>query len=78
MRWRWRRPAPAPPSNVRVEYLDGRVVPLECAYLGRSREGIHTWAAVLIVAAADGMQVCCDRLPARTRIVVAAGPIEDW
>jgi hypothetical protein len=54
-------------------------VPLECVYLGQ-RSGIHTWAAVLVVEAEDGMRVSCDALPPRTGVVVAAGrPAgEDW
>jgi hypothetical protein len=81
VRWlrRGRKVEPRPPANVRVEYPDGRVVPLECVYLG-DRGGLHTWAAVLVVEAEDGMRLCCDALPPRTGVVVAAGRRvgEDW
>ncbi len=73
---RFRKP-PRPPENVRVEYPDGRVVPVECVYRGR-RGGVHEWEAVLLVAAEPGMRVCVDVLPPRTSVVLTAVQEDIW
>jgi hypothetical protein len=61
---------PVPPENVRVQLADGTAVPCELSY-GGLRDGLHTWTAAVPVQVAGGrFTVLCDRLPARTTIMV--------
>lgn len=66
---------PTPPVNVRLEYSDGRVVPLECFYLGLDDEDLHQWEAVTEIDLASLLegQAClrADVLPERTSLVLS-------
>lgn len=70
----FRRRPPEPPKNVRLLYPDGTVVPVECVYDGRDRDGIHVWRIVLPEAirpyylAGGRFAVSIDELPARTTV----------
>jgi hypothetical protein len=70
MRWLNRR-QPEPPTNVRLEFDNGDVVPLECVYVGRQK-GLHHWEAVYHVDASghDAARLLFDTLPGYTSIGV--------
>jgi hypothetical protein len=67
---------PVPPQNLRLEFADGRVVPVECVYAGieQGPDGglVHHWQVVTEVAAAEPPQALdYDVLPSRTVVSVA-------
>jgi hypothetical protein len=61
---------PRPPENLRIEYPDGRVIPLEVAYQGRDVHGMHVWVATqrVVMDLDEGFVVVGDLLPAMTRV----------
>lgn len=65
-----RRAAPAEvPTNARIEYADGRVVPLELTYDGFT-DGAHLWtvANVDTIPRDNAARLAVDTLPAHTAI----------
>jgi hypothetical protein len=65
----WREPEP--PTNVRIETPDGRIVPLTVLYTGRTR-GITVWEAVVPDDVPGGCYgvLRMDKLPAKTQITL--------
>jgi hypothetical protein len=61
--------SPEPPRNVRIEYRDGTVVPLELTYVG-VEDGQHVWQVVsppnLLLHNGDALTM--NELPANTSI----------
>lgn len=70
---------PDPPHNVRVTHPNGQVIPIDCVYKGRSRDGIHEWHAVWTLpwlpVAPWAIEV--ESLPAQTAVVLHAEPPAD-
>lgn len=67
---------PEPPENLRLQFEDGRVVPVECVYAGieRGPDGgpLHHWQIVTELAAAGPPSALdYDKLPSRTVVSVA-------
>jgi hypothetical protein len=62
---------PVPPEDVRVVMDDGRVIPIECVYVGY-RAGLHVWAAVWNLPE-DPVRVQIGMMPARTMVVAGVG-----
>lgn len=61
---------PIPPQNVRIEQLDGTIVPVELIYGGREA-GMHKWIAVTPVTGLDrGAILKADMIPADTAIAI--------
>jgi hypothetical protein len=58
---------PEPPSNVRLKFRDGSVVPVECRYDGY-KDGCHIWVVTAQADPARLTMLQCDRLPAHTSI----------
>ncbi len=55
------------PTNVRIEHADGRVTPVELAYLGVDKQsGCHVWECSTHLSASDVL--AAGTLPARTSI----------
>lgn len=70
---KFRRPPVEPPVNARIRHDDGRVIPLECRYIGWNRKkGAHQWLAVTPVRIdlEAGWAVSIDKLPAKTTVTV--------
>ena len=63
-----RNRTPEPPVNVRLCYLDGTVVPVDCVYVGWDPDSqTHVWQAVNVPdAIPDSLR--CDVLPGHTTI----------
>lgn len=64
---------PDPPVNVRIEFEDGQVIPIECRYVGWSgKRKMHHWAAVTPAHLQDHQEwhVRVDYLPACTSIEI--------
>lgn len=59
------------PTNVRIMYADGSVVPLECVYTGQDTDGVHVWAATLPMRQEEGARLLVDELPGMCSVVVA-------
>lgn len=66
---------PTPPVNVRVEYPDGRLLPVDCVYEGIV-DGLHSWRVVLEpVPLGAGEQLrLVGGLPPRTEVVLSVTP----
>lgn len=69
--YEWTAPLVAagpPPSGVTVTLPDGRVLPLDCVYDGKTDDGRAVWRAVVTEAVADpdGIELDADMLPARS------------
>lgn len=69
-RWGHGRPTskPIPPTNVRAEFADGTVVPVELAYTGW-REDAHLWVST-VVFEREVRAVLVDEMGPATRIRV--------
>lgn len=67
------QPQPIPPTNVRIQLDEDRVIPVECVYRGRNADGFHIWEAVAPVAVTDTPMayLLVEHLPAATSIVIA-------
>lgn len=69
----FRRSQPTPPTNVRLNYPDGRTVPVECVYDGKDGDGIHGWRMVFPEAldpelVAGRLSISVEILPAKTAL----------
>src|SRR5215207_3829318 len=70
---------PTPPTDVRLRYPDGRMVPVQCVYEGPDDDGIQVWRMVFPrtigqALVAGELSITVATLPARTRL---AFPLED-
>jgi len=65
----WPAQSPKPPENVRIEYRNGTVVPLELVYVG-IENGEHVWEVVNPPELLLGWRIAVDRLPEKTSIRV--------
>jgi hypothetical protein len=74
-------PYPEPPVNVRAEMRDGRTIPLELAYIGKTSRGTHVWRSTWPLPgdprSGDILNVRADQLPtnALLEILTANGMI---
>lgn len=64
---RFSRREPVAPVNLRLIDSLGRVIPLDCVYLGR-RRGIHQWRAVTEAKVYGNFTIEADMIPGRTSI----------
>jgi hypothetical protein len=59
---------PDPPVDVRLVLLDGTRIPVECAYEGRSADGVDQWSVITSVAADRCRGITVQTWPPRTSI----------
>lgn len=66
---------PVPPRNVRLQLRDGRVIPVECRYLGVDEDGVHVWTPTIErIDVTPGLAaVLIEMLPARTTVALRVG-----
>lgn len=57
---------PIPPTNVRIQFEDGRDVPLDTVYAGL-HEGVHVWRGTLDTYGVP-VSMTIEELPPHTRI----------
>lgn len=80
---RRRRSEPEPPEGLRIHFLDGRIVPVECVYCGIIG-GFHHWRVVYPMYTGpeglEGIELRADAVPAMTSIgfeLIAPIPEQD-
>lgn len=74
-RWPIRsRRLPDPPSNARIVYDDGEILPLELRYAGTDDSGIHCWVATADVDLSRPCELVADRVPPSTSITIEGDP----
>lgn len=62
---------PVPPTNARLEFDNGDIIPLECTYEGFI-DGMHVWKAVtnIDVTGRQAARLLFDTIPGYTSIVL--------
>lgn len=73
--WPLARRAPQPPEDVQIILRGGRRIPAECAYRGRTDDGLHEWVVTAPVDLRRITEITCAVLPAKTTIIIE-GPGE--
>ena len=61
---------PQPPVNITLHMRDGRVIPVDSAYVGEDELGFHAWRVLTVIHAADLEKVTVEVLPPRTTILL--------